>query len=81
MRPLPLLTVVFVLSCQRRAPGPAECVDFAWQAFGLRVDSVVSPRVRAEVDALTTTCLTEPYDYEMLECTRVTGRRRARRRD
>ena len=56
--------------CEREAPGPEECARFA--AILVRsqaaVFGVVGPSVLAQIDSVTQSCLTEPYDRELLGC-------------
>jgi hypothetical protein len=55
--------------CERKAPGPAECVRFAYLAYGVaRVDAALPGRIQGHVDALIRTCLTSPYDRMLLQC-------------
>ncbi len=77
MRWAPLLAVV-LCACQRKAPGPAECVRYARHVHGVASDAVLaSPRVSEQVDALTRLCLTTPFDRELISCVESTGRIRA----
>lgn len=72
------LLAVLALACQRKAPGPDECRQFAYDALGVqRVEQLRSPDLRERIDSLTTRCLTTPYDRELLQCVARTGRARA----
>lgn len=56
-------------SCQRKAPGPDECVAFA--KFWVRQDKVSLRRslVGADpFDELVRECLTTPFDRALIEC-------------
>jgi hypothetical protein len=66
------------LGCERKAPGPAECADYA-QAFVRDPDDDVrlSLELESKIDAVTQLCLTTPYDRELIACSRSTGRARA----
>ena len=60
--------------CQRKAPGPDECREFALYAYGLRSDEEIRHEaVLDEVDDLTTECLVTPYDRELLACVEQGG--------
>jgi hypothetical protein len=55
--------------CQRKAPGPEECREFALHAYGLRSEEEIQHEATLEqVDDLTTECLVTPYDRELLAC-------------
>lgn len=75
----PLLVALLGLSCQRKAPGPDDCVAFA--TAWLRFRGVPAPEQmlgrgafdgsQAQTDPFTelvTRCLTEPYDRTLVEC-------------
>ncbi len=65
-------------ACEREAPGPEECVQFAYRVTGVtHPDQLAIPGVRERVDDLTRRCLTTPFDRELLRCIEVTGRVRA----
>jgi len=61
---------VALAGCQRKAPGPRECHEFALRATGVSSEALVraDPRLRLVVDELTLRCLTTPYDRELLAC-------------
>ncbi len=70
-----LATSLALPSCQRKAPGPAECLQFAYRVHGVTHGKDVRlARVRAEVDELTRECLVTPYDREYLRCILESGR-------
>jgi hypothetical protein len=72
------LLAVLPIACQRKAPGPDECRQFAYDALGVqRAEQLRSPDVRERIDTLTTRCLTTPYDRELVQCVARTGRARA----
>ncbi len=72
-----LLGLLLIASCERRAPGPEECVKFAEAALGVREEQVLrSPRLKRAFDELVVKCLTTPYDRELVDC--VNGGRRPR---
>jgi hypothetical protein len=70
MRQRALLVCLLLAGCERRAPGPGECVAFADLALG-------RPAPRAAHEELVRQCLTTPFDYEMLACVERTGAYRA----
>jgi len=65
-----LLVAASVLpSCERKAPGPRECEQFALQALGVPEDArLLPPRIADAVDELTVKCLVTPYDRELVRC-------------
>jgi hypothetical protein len=64
------------LACSRKAPGPAECNEFALRAVGVRDERMLAiERVRTAVDNLTVQCLVTPFDRELLRCTEELGLR------
>ena len=71
------VTLLGVLSCERQAPGPEECAQFAQAAAGVPRDSpFLTPELLAKIDAATRECLTEPYDRALLNCVLVTRQTR-----
>jgi hypothetical protein len=57
--------------CERKAPGPRECVTFSYEVLGVTPRQVqTSGRVKSAVDELTAECLTTPYDRALLDCVR-----------
>jgi hypothetical protein len=70
-----LVALVALSGCERKAPGPAECLAFAYHIHGVtNGQDVRLARVRAEVDELTRECLVTPYDREYLRCILESGR-------
>ena len=62
-----------LLGCGRKAPGPEECEQFAEVAVQLAGSGpLLTPEVQAAVEQETRTCLTQPYDYELLRCVTAT---------
>ena len=59
--------------CARKAPGPEECERFAEIVVQLAGSGpLLTPEVRAAIEQETRTCLTRPYDRELLECVAAT---------
>ena len=59
-----------LVGCQRKAPGPAECLELAYRTYGVRTAAELRiPGMKARVDELTQECLLTPYDRELVECT------------
>ena len=55
--------------CQRKAPGPDECLAFAKIWLQQRkFDSLVAQAPEEAFDELVARCLTEPYDRALVEC-------------
>ena len=64
-----LVVLALVAGCQRKAPGPDECVALAYRLFGVqRERDLADPSVRARVDEQIQECLVTPYDYELVRC-------------
>jgi hypothetical protein len=77
LAPLVLL-MTGLAGCQRKAPGPDECVLFAHASYGVpRSARVESTTLRAKIDELTRECLLTPYDRELVRCTLEGGSPRA----
>jgi hypothetical protein len=55
--------------CQRKAPGPEECLAFAkiWLQQS-KFDSLLAQAPEEAFDELVARCLTEPYDRALVEC-------------
>ncbi|HVJ15843.1 MAG TPA: hypothetical protein VM686_10380 [Polyangiaceae bacterium] len=66
MRCTALLVCVLLAGCERKAPGPVECVTFARQALG-------NFTTQAAHDELVQRCLTTPYPRTLLQCVDRTG--------
>lgn len=73
-----VLGVVGCLACERKAPGPEECLQFA-DAWMRTEGAERGSRLAAEdaFDQLVVRCLTEPYDRELVSCV-VSGAPRER---
>jgi len=56
--------------CQRKAPGPEECAQFAEAVVG--AGRYVTPVIAAQIERQTQECLTRPYDRELLQCVLLT---------
>jgi hypothetical protein len=67
--------LLFVLvACERKAPGPAECREFALRVAGVKSrDALATVRERDQLDELTRRCLVTPFDHELLRCVEETG--------
>jgi hypothetical protein len=66
---LALAVLAFAPACHRKAPGPEECREFAYQAIGVRSEADLRiPGALKQVDELTTQCLLTPFDRELLAC-------------
>jgi hypothetical protein len=64
---------VAVCGCERKAPGPEECERFAELAVQLAGSGpLLTPEVQAAIEQETRTCLTRPYDHELLHCVSAT---------
>lgn len=55
------------MGCQRQAPGPDECVAFA-EAWMRRHHARTRLEADAAFDELVRTCLTDPYDRDLVAC-------------
>ena len=73
-----LLASATCLGCQRKAPGPEECLQFAdvWMRAE-RPERYSQLAVENAFDQLVVRCLTEPYDRELVSCV-VSGAPRER---
>jgi hypothetical protein len=57
------------VGCQRKAPGPKECVEFAEHWFDTNRQRVLQQPARSKhFDAKIQECLTKPFDRELVEC-------------
>ncbi|MEO8905096.1 MAG: hypothetical protein ABI488_21785 [Polyangiaceae bacterium] len=62
-----------LLDCERKAPGPEECQRFAEVVVQLAGSGPqLTPEVQSAVEQETRTCLTQPYDHQLLECVTAT---------
>jgi hypothetical protein len=74
---LGLLSLILI-GCERKAPGPAECAEFAEEFVQhARDDARTTPSQEADIDTITQLCLTVPYDRELIGCAQSTHRARA----
>jgi hypothetical protein len=74
--PAAIACLLLLFACSRKAPGPAECNEFALRAVGVRDERMLAiERVRRAVDELTVRCLVTPYDRELLRCAEELGLR------
>jgi hypothetical protein len=73
-----LLMLAAAPGCTRRAPGPAECYEFARSLIGVPKRAVILPdEVGAVVESEAVRCLTTPYDRALIACVEAgTGKRR-----
>lgn len=71
------LCCAFALSCERKAPGPDECAEFARVIVEQSTPSPwLTPQIAAQIEDETRLCLTRPYDRELLNCVLTTHRAR-----
>ena len=64
--------------CERKAPGPVECAEYAEAFVGVaRDDEATTPHQQAAIDDVTQLCLTTPFDRELITCAQTTRRPRA----
>lgn len=63
----PVWLAVSSMSCERKAPGPDECVAFAEAWMRARRPATPLDADNA-FDELVRRCLTEPYDRELVTC-------------
>ena len=72
------LLAACLLGCERKAPGPVECSQFAESFVGVaRNDERASLAAQSAIDEVTQLCLTVPYDRTLIACAQATGRARA----
>jgi hypothetical protein len=67
------LLLAVLPGCTRKLPGPRECRAFALAALGLDPEVPATllsrdPQLAARAEDLTQTCLTRPWDYQLLGC-------------
>ncbi|HEY4156975.1 MAG TPA: hypothetical protein VGM29_02715 [Polyangiaceae bacterium] len=68
------LCILALPSCERKAPGPFDCQNFAEKVLGAeRGDPRLTPIAEQRLDDLTLQCLTTPYDRQLIECVQRTG--------
>ena len=68
-----VLVLVASSGCARKLPGPEECRAFALASLRLRAETPATalarePMLSARAEELTQTCLTKPWDYQLLGC-------------
>ena len=69
---------LLALGCERKAPGPEECTQFAEEFVGVaRSDPRATLANQADINEVTQLCLTVPYDRALIACAQSTGRARA----
>jgi hypothetical protein len=74
------LLFVAVVACERKAPGPTECRNFALSMFALRSEDELARAsrrelaIRDQIDELTRECLTMPYDRAYVRCLEESGK-------
>ncbi len=74
LRTLLLAATALLAGCERKAPGPAECVAFAEQVLTRAANRAESAALlRARYEELVRQCLTTPFDRRMLACVDETG--------
>lgn len=67
-----LLGVPLYSGCERRAPSPDECVQFAELRYGIRLEDIVQlPPAKADFDQLVSLCLLVPMDRRVIECAKA----------
>ncbi|HEX3777612.1 MAG TPA: hypothetical protein VHV51_24250 [Polyangiaceae bacterium] len=73
-----LFSIALFVGCERKAPGPDECQHLAEIAVGIaRDDPRITAQLEAQIDTEIQTCLTRPYDRELIACVETTRRARA----
>jgi hypothetical protein len=70
-------------SCERKAPGPAECQVFAEIVMTVTEEAARTPPElqQAQLNEHVRSCLTTPYDDELIACVAETRRYRRCQRD
>lgn len=73
-----LCSLVLLTGCARKLPGPAECRAFALATLGLEADTPARLLERdlalsTRAEDVTRTCLTKPWDYQLLGCLQSGG--------
>lgn len=69
-----LVLAAISIACERKAPGPDECVRFASRLFGVQNSALLRyPRAKQEFDTIVTLCLTTPFDRKVTQCTDENG--------
>ena len=71
------LSASLLTGCERKAPGPEECTQFAEAVTGAqRTSPWLTPELQAAVEVETRRCLTAPYDRELFRCVLATRQAR-----
>jgi hypothetical protein len=69
-------------ACERKAPGPAECQAFGEIVMTLSEEARTPPELQeAQLGEHVRSCLTTPYDDELIACVAETRRFRRCHRD
>jgi len=66
-----LLTAVSLAlaSCDRKAPSADECLGYALVKLRINDQRLLAvPEVKDQVDSIVISCLTTPYDKELIKC-------------
>ena len=64
-----LLGLAVLAGCERRAPGPEDCVVASMRLLGVTDERYLEvPRVKQAVDNVTFQCLTTPFDRQLTRC-------------
>ena len=67
-----LASVLFSLGCERKAPSPEECLDFAMLGLpGNDRRLLAVPELKERIDEVVVRCLTTPFDKELIKCMKV----------
>ena len=72
------LVLALLPGCARKLPGPQECRAFALASLGLDPEIPATllasdRRLAARAEEVTQTCLTKPWDYQLLGCLQQGG--------
>ncbi len=66
------LLIILVPACERKAPSPEECLEFAMRGLHINDErALVVPFIKDKVDAVVVKCLTTPYDKQLIGCARL----------
>jgi hypothetical protein len=70
-----LAFTLLLAGCERKAPGPAECVAFAEIVMTFTEEARTPPELyQAQLNEHVRRCLTTPYDDELIACVAETRR-------
>jgi hypothetical protein len=76
------VSTLLLSSCERKAPGPVECQAFGEIVMTLTEESRTPPELQeARLGEHVRSCLTTPYDDELIACVAETRRYRRCHRD